>query len=170
MRGSTSWRAEVRRHLARGDPSHERVETAAAKCDRPRPVPDLAVEQDGYAELVSGPLGDFERGSACLRKVLARERDERDDIGRADPRVHALVAAQIDEVAGGCDTGDEGVDEARRLRHEHVDRTVVVLVRMDGQKTRGRPERLADLGNGRGVAPLGHVRHRREHDPYPTAR
>ena len=163
-------RPEVRAQLIRVDPPRELFEASTAEERGPPATPHLAVEEHGDAELRTDALGDLEGRAACLGEVGGNDRDERDDVRGADARVDALVPAQVDAVARRRDPGDEGVDEAAPLTHEHEDGPVMVLVGVEGEEAGAGRECVSDLRDRRRIATLGHVRHRQEHDPYPTAR
>ena len=45
----------------------------------------------------------------------------------------------------------------------------MIRIRVDVEERRATRERTADLVDCGRVAPLGNVRHRLEHDPYPTS-
>ena len=89
-------RPEVRRELARIDPPLQLAGPAAAEERRPAARPDLAVEEHRQPELLADPPRELERGGTRTLHVLGPDRHDRDDVGGADPRMHALVVAKID--------------------------------------------------------------------------
>ena len=87
------------------------------------------------------------------------QRDDRHDVGDADPRVRALVPAQVDPLARHLDRRDERLDERPVLADDREHRAVVVDVRVHVEQPRVRRERVADRVDRRPVAALGEVRH-----------
>ena len=89
--------AAVGPHLARIDPSLELIRPSAAEERRLAAViGEAAVEEHGQLELGGDPVGERERRLACGRLGLGLERDERDDVRRADARMGAIVLPEVD--------------------------------------------------------------------------
>ena len=168
--GSISTRACVRDELPRVDAPPERVEPPAPEERRTPPAAHLAVEEDGQPELVSDPGGERARGRDFARSIaVGRERDERDDVGCADPRVHAEVLAEVDALDGRRDAGEERVEQRRPPRPTSVntERCGRRPSARRGARRSSRTRRRSRRSTA-GLAPLRDVGHGLEHDPYPT--
>ena len=104
-RGIELRRAEVRRELARVDPPLELLRPAApeerraAARRRRRGRPADRARRSARPPPAPPPARPLH--------VLRAHRDERDDVRRADPRMRALVPAQVDALARALDAGDE---------------------------------------------------------------
>jgi hypothetical protein len=99
------------------------------------------VEEDGKAELSPDTLCERERRVACKLLVLWAERHEGDNVRGADPRVCALVLAQIDPFGRSRDPGEQGVHEVIPGADDREDRAVMVPVGVDVEKARRSGER-----------------------------
>ena len=101
------------------------------------------------------------------------DRDDRDDVRGADPRVRADVQAQVDPVPRAHDSGEQRVDELLVAADEREDRAVVVLVDVHVEQVGVRGQRGADRSERRAVAPLREVRdgfeRKRRTDAHRTA-
>jgi putative phosphoesterase len=156
-------RAEVGGKLARVDSALKLLGASAAEEGGLPAVPGQPpVEEHGQLELCADPLGEGESRGPCAWLVLVLDRHEGDDVGRSDPRVGALVAAQVDPLGGATDPGEQRLDELLPAPNEREDGAVVVPVGVHVEKTRGRGHGLLELGEHAGVATFGEVRHRLE--------
>ena len=90
-----------------------------------------------------------------------RERHERDDVRRADPRMRALVPAQVDPLARAARSRRAAPRRARSsVADEREDRAVVVRVGVHVEQPRARRRaRRASASIVAAVAALGEVRH-----------
>jgi hypothetical protein len=164
-------RAEIRGELARVDPRLQLDRAAAPEEGGPAPRREVRVEEDRQRELLPDPSRELERRRACALGVGLPDRDDRDDVGGADARMSALVAAEVDPLARARDARQQRGHEIRRAADERVDGAVVILVRVDVEQACLPGQRLADRVDGRPVASLGEVRHglEREHGLGPYA-
>ena len=150
----------VGRELARVDPPLELLRAAAAEERRLAAIlREPAVEEDGQLELGADPVGQGERRLARGRLVLGPQRDERDDVRGADPRVRSLVLAQVDPLRRRGDSREQRLDELVPRAHEREDGAVVVPVRVDVEQPPRPGKRLLERGDDLRVAALGEVRH-----------
>ncbi len=100
VRGHKLFGIDTRLQLDRPAPPVER--RAPALCERP-------VEEHRYPELFPEPPCDGARHRLRARQILPQERDEWDDVDRAHPRVHALVATEVDRASSLRDACDKPV-------------------------------------------------------------
>ena len=128
------------------------------------------VQEHGKPDVGAEPFARL-ASAVCLGQLPLRplERDERHDVDRSDAGMDAVVPAQVDELDRARRARDERLDQLSVVAREREDRAVVVRVGVDVEERRSRRERPPDLGDRRAVAPLGHVRHGLQHDPYPTS-
>ena len=161
--GPKSGAARPRRAAAGAPPARRGGRTPARGPRRPRRRGRPGSPSSAVSALAQEPSAPASRA----RHVVGPERDDRHDVGRADPRVHALVPAQVDALL-----------RARRRRRRAPRRSAVLVAdeREDasgcGRGRRGRRaaararERVADRLDRRRVAALGEVRHglERQHD------
>lgn len=160
-------RAIVRLELARRDPSSELRRPPAPEERRPPTGRELSVEEDREPELVADTTRERRRRLPRFRQPVGPERDERDDVGGADPRVCAFVAPQIDPLAGALDAFEERRDELVRLTHEREHGPVVIRIHVHVEEARRTRERRLEGRDRLGVTPLREVRHRfQKHASY----
>ena len=159
-------RAEIRLELADADPPAQLVRPAAAE-ERGAPARrQLAVEEDRQAELFSDPPTQDERRLERLRHLLRPDRHDRHDVRGSDPRMGALVPAQVDPLAGAVDPRQQRLDQVVGLAHEREHRPVMIGVDVDVKQPCRRGERGAQRLHDLGIATLGEVRHCLQHDSY----
>ena len=79
-----------------------------------------------------------------------------------DPRMRALVPAQVDPLARARHSGDERLDELRLAAGEREDGAVVIGVGVDVEQPGAGRQRPAERVDRPAVAPLGEVRNRLE--------
>ncbi len=160
-----------RSDLARVEPPLELLCPATPEEGRPSSLPHLAVEERGQPELRRQPLREQSGRALRARHVGRSDRDDRDDVRGTDPRMHAVVAAQVDPLLRHRDARDQRVLEVLLVADEREDRPVVVGVGVHVEERRVRPERACDRVDHRSVAPLREVRHglQGQHAAYPTA-
>ncbi len=99
------------------------------------------VEEDRQLELLRNAIGEGDGGLPGSRLVLRLERDERHDVGRAGPRMHAFVPGEIDPLRRDADAREQGFDELVAVTGERVDGAVVIVVDMDVEKPSRRRQR-----------------------------
>ena len=99
-------------------------------------------------------------------QVVGLDRDDRNDVRGADPRMRAVVPAQVDPLARARDPRQQRLHELVRLADEREDGAVVVRVDVHVEQPRRRGERAAEGVDDALVSPLGEVRHGLEHDSY----
>ena len=116
-------------------------------------------------ELVADPARQLDRGLDRAAHLVRFQRHDRDDVGGADPRMGALVAAQVDAVARAGDAREQRLDQLVRVADEREDRAVVVGVDVHVEQARGRRERTAQRLDHRVVAAFREVGHRLQHRP-----
>jgi Methyltransferase domain len=163
-----SW--PVRRHeLSRIDALLQRDRPAPAVERRPPTRCERAVEEHRHPELLPEPPCDDSCHRLRARQIFPHERDERDDVDRAHPRVHALVATEVDRASSLRDTCKKSV--LQRLvvpdEREHGAVVVGVDVHVDDLGT-PNPEGPPDRADDSRVAALGHVRDGLEEEHRPT--
>ena len=165
-------RAEVGLKLAGRDPALQLLRSAAPEECRAAASSELAVEEDGQLELGADPLRDTQSDRLRLLHLRRNQRHDGHDVGGADPRVNALVAAEVDVVARAGDPGDKSLDECIVSTDEREDGAVVVGVDVHVEQARVSRERRSHRLDDLGIAPLRDVRHRLQrqlHGAYPTA-
>src|SRR5206468_15973 len=98
-RSTTSWSptrsTSITLELTGVDPPLELRGASAAEERRSPTGADLAVQEDGEAELRADPPSEFQRRVARTRHVLRANRDEWDDIRGAHPWMDALVLPEV---------------------------------------------------------------------------
>src|SRR4051812_40700989 len=161
-------RAEVGRELAVLDPLLQSLRPAAAVVGRT--ALRRRVEEHRQAELVCDARADRGRRTHGTLPVVWAERDDRHDVGRADPRMRAVVLAEVDPLFGDGDACDERVGQLVLGPDEREDGAVVILVGVDVEQARVRVERSADRVDRRAVAPDTEVRNRLERQHGRTLR
>ena len=78
------------------------------------------------------------------------------------------MLAEVDQLDGDRDAGEEAVDQGGVVPDEGEDRPVVIRVRVDVEQLRTGRERTANRRDDVRAPALGDVGHGLEHDPYPT--
>jgi len=121
----------------------------------------MAVEVHGNLEFVPHVLPRLVRELASRVERAVAQRDDRDDVSRADPGMHAAVLAQIDSLDCGADRAEQAGDHSGPCPGKRDDGAVVVGIGVDVEHVR-----LA-RGGGDGVDHIGaaafrKVRHRLE--------
>ena len=154
--------AEVRRELARVDAPLQLDGAASPEEGGPAARREVGVEEDRQRKLLPHPSGKLEGRGARPLGVGLTDRHDGNDVGGADAGMRALVASQVDPVAGTGDSGEQRGDEFLPAPDQRVHGSVVILVAVDVEHTRVRRERVTDCVDRRAVAPLGEVRHRLE--------
>ena len=135
-------RAEIRRELARVDPALE-----LRRCRRAGRRPGRArAASTGTRAARARRAGRRARSAAAARAihVCRVDRNDRDDVRGADPRMRALVAAQVDPLPRHLDPRDERLDELVLVADEREHRAVVVRVGVHVEQPRVPRERRAD--------------------------
>jgi hypothetical protein len=155
--------------LARFQTVRELLEAAETKERGAHPTAHLPVQESRDSQLAAERLGNRERRTARRWHLLGFEWDERDDVDGADARVDALVRPEVDPLACSRGALDERAHEVVRLADEREDRAMVIGIGVEIEKLRPPRERASDGRDRRRVTPLGDVRHRFQHDPYPTS-
>ena len=155
--------------LAGAHPAGELVQAPAPEERRALPVADIAVEKDRELELLADPSRNLVRYVLRQRELSRDEWNEGHDVDGTDARMDPLVSLQIDASAGFGDPREERIGEPTGVAYEREHRPVMVGIGVDVQQGRIPGENPAESGDDRRVASFGHVRHRLEHDPYPTA-
>ena len=137
--------------------------------DRP---PSLAVQEDRARR---ARRRSARRPRAPPRRPLPRRAARAGRAARRRPRRRAgarrRARADRRARARARGAGDERVDEGVVVADEREDGAVVVRIGVDVEETRACCANASPIEATHGrVAPLGDVRHRLEHDPYPTSR
>ena len=158
--------AEVGLELAGVEPPLQLCRAAAPEERRSAAGRELAVEKDREAELDADPARQLARRLLGVIQVAGPDRDDRDHVRRADPRMRAVVAPQVDPLARARNPRQERLDEHIRLPDEREDGAVVVGVDVHVEQPRRCRERVAQSIDDLLIAPLGEVRHGFEHDSY----
>jgi ubiquinone/menaquinone biosynthesis C-methylase UbiE len=162
-------RSPVRLDLARVDPPLELGRPATPEQRRPYTGRKLSVEEDGQLELGADPVCERERRFLRRVDLLGPHGDHRHDVGRANARVHAVVAAKIDPLSGALDRRKERIDDPRLVAGDREDGPVVVGIHMDVEEP-GMSRKYSAKRSDRLVrAALGEVRdglERSMHAPY----
>ncbi len=159
-------RPEAGCELTRVDPALQLLRTALPVEGRPASGCELAVEEDRERQLAADLARDLERRLARASHVLRPYRDDRHDVGRADPRVRTEVVAQVDAIACAGDPRDERVHQLLLLADEREHRTVVVDVGVHVEHACVRAQRGADGVDHRAVTPLGEIGNGLERQPH----
>ncbi len=151
------------------EPGRELLGAAASEERRPPAARQLAVEEDGQAELAH-PLGQAKSRRLRPLHVGRPQRHNRDDVCGADPRVRSLVSGEIDPIPRNCNRIDERVDERIVFADQGEYRPVVIGIGVHVEQSHPARQSDADrLDRGR-IAPLREVRHRLERQHGPTLR
>jgi len=162
-------RPAVRCDLARVDPPLQLSRPSAPEQRGPDTRCELGVQEDGKAELLADPVRERERGLLRQLELLWPDSHQGNDVGRADTRMDAVVAAEIDPLACGRDPGDERLDELRPRAREREDGAMMIRILVDVEHARMSRQRVPQrLDRLRGTA-LGEVRDSDErscHTPY----
>ncbi|MFN8186735.1 MAG: hypothetical protein U0R69_06635 [Gaiellales bacterium] len=165
-------RPSIRRELPRVDPPLQLLRPAATKEGRaPCLLAQAAVQEDGQLELAGEAVGEGERRRPRPWLVLRPDRDERDDVGGADPRMDALVGTEVDALDRDPDPREQRLDELLARPDEREHRAVVILVAVDVEQPRGAGEHLAKRLERCGIASDREVRdglERKRHGRMPT--
>ena len=101
------------------------------------------------------PDSQFARG----RFVLRTKWYEGDDVCGPDPRMCALVLAQVDSVCRGRDPGEKGLHKVLPGADDREDRAVVVPVGVNVEQPGRLREGALEVGDDFRVTPLREVRH-----------
>jgi hypothetical protein len=125
---------------------------------RPDPAAEDAVEEDGQLQFVRDPARNHLRRALGPRHVFRAERNERDDVGRPDPRVGSLVPAQVDALLRAGDAREQGLGELLLRPDEREDGPVVVHVGVYVEQLSVLAQCPGEGVNSCPVAPLGEVR------------
>ena len=91
-------RAERRLQLAGVDTALQLGRAAAAEEGRPQRRPRRAVEEHRQAELVADTPPERDGDLDRELHLTGSQRHDRDDVGRTDPRVDAVVRPQVDQL------------------------------------------------------------------------
>ena len=158
--------AEIRRQLPGVDAPLQLTATTAAEQGGPTAGRQLAVQEDRQLELRADAFPHFTCDCARAIAFACLERDDRDDVGRADPRMRALVPTQVDSLARARDAGEQRSDELPVIADDGENRPVVIGVGMHVEDvSMGRECRTQRLDRV-GIAPFGEVRHRFERQAH----
>jgi hypothetical protein len=140
------------------DPALKLLRPAAPEERRLAPVVrEAAVEEHRKPQFGADAVCEGERGAPRVLLGSRFERDERDDVGGSDPRVGALVLAQIDPLDRGRDPTEQRLDQLLSGADEREDRAMVIPVDVDVQQPRGCGESIAERLERRLVAPVRDV-------------
>ena len=162
---------EVRSELAGVDAPLQLGRASAPEERRRLSAAQLAVEEDRKLELSTDPLRKQQRRRTGALHVIRPHRDKRHDVGRTDPRVHALVAPQVDACLRNGDRGEERVDHLGVVADERENGAVVVGIRVDVEQPGTCGELLSEQADHDWITALGEVRHglERQHRDGPYA-
>ena len=119
---------------------------------------ELPVEKDREAQLLADAARERERRRAGALGVLGAQRHDRDDVRDADPRMRAVVAAQVDPPARAGDRGQQRLDELLLVTDEREHRAVVIRVGVNVEHVGMLRQRRADRSEHACVSPLREVR------------
>ena len=163
-------RRPVGRHeLAGVDPPLELGRAATPVERRAAIVGERPVQEDRHAELVTEPPRDGARDRFGGRGILSSKRHDRDDVGRPDPWMNAVVPLQVDRRPRRRHTCDEPVLETSIVADQREHRPVVIRVDVGIEEPRARRPECASHGvDDVGIAPLRDVRHGLERMHLPT--
>ena len=162
-------RPEIRSKLALPEAAPELVRAAATEEGRSPAAAHLAVEEDGQPQFVADPLGQHQGRIRSSPEVVPRDRDDRDDVDRADSRMHTGMPAEVDELARAADPGEQPLDQRLLRADEREDRPVVIGIGMHVEQPGGASERLADRGDDGRVPPFRDVRDGLERQLHPAS-
>ncbi len=115
------------------------------------------VDEDGEPEVRCNALGDVPRGGSGSLEVVRLQRNDGNDVGCADPRMSALVAAQVDAFDRDRNSLEQRVLELVRSPDDREDGAVVILVRVHVENPGVRREGVTDRRDRDPVAALAEV-------------
>jgi demethylmenaquinone methyltransferase/2-methoxy-6-polyprenyl-1,4-benzoquinol methylase len=144
------------------DPALQLVGTAAPEEGGTASGCRIAVEEDRQLELLADPLREPTSRRTRSTGVHGLQRNDRNDVGSADPWMRTRMATQVDSLAGARDPREEGIDELLIVGYLREDGASVIGIGMDVEDVGAGGERRAKRRERVGVSPLGEVRHRFE--------
>ncbi len=132
-------------------------------------VGECPVEEDRHPELVTEPPRDGSRNRLGGRDILTSKCHDRDDVGRTDPWMNAVVPLQVDRLPRRRHTCDEPVLETPIVADQREHRPVVIRVDVGVEEPRARrPEGASNGIDDVGIPPLRDIRHGLERMHLPT--
>jgi len=140
------------------------VESRAAQGKPAAPRPDvgkaltLAIEVDGHAKLSPDPFAKLVRTLTAKGERCSAERNDGEDVGRADAWVDAAMLSDVDLLDRSSHGGDKRFDKVRAQPGERDHRAVVVRVGVDVEDVRlASPRGIRDGGDDRIIPALREV-------------
>ena len=103
-----------------------------------RPRGGVGVEEDGDLELLPDPRAEPLRVPDAVLHRAVLERDERDHVRRAHPRVLALVLREVEQARGRRRHAERRLDGGVRRPYERHDGAVVVRVHLGAEERDAR--------------------------------
>ena len=110
----------------------------------PTPVTTLAVEEHGQADLITNAPSENERHLRREHHLADPERHDRNDVRSPDTRVNPVVRAQIDQLCGARDPGEQRLDQIALVGDDREDGAVMIGVGVDVEDAPALSERPAD--------------------------
>ena len=155
-------RPVIRFDLARVDASLQLVGSPLSKERRATARRQVAVEEHRQLELVADTLRDALGDRACPIRVLAANRNDRNDVGRADSWMCTIVRAEIDAFTRARDRANKSIGKRLVVCHQGEDGAVVVGIGVHVEQPRVRSDGIGERPQRFGVAALRKVRNRFE--------